>query len=83
MSRAGRIAAIASGLAVGAALVAPKVAAGRMRRRPDDPDSLLEPIVETRFDVATHDRGSIHVIEAGRGPAIVLSHGVTLSMRTW
>ena len=30
-----------------------------------------------------HDGGEIYVVEAGSGPPIVLSHGVTLSVRTW
>ena len=30
-----------------------------------------------------HDGGSIHVVSRGEGPPIVLSHGVTLSVRTW
>jgi pimeloyl-ACP methyl ester carboxylesterase len=31
----------------------------------------------------SHDGGSISVISRGTGPEIVLSHGVTLSVRTW
>ncbi len=31
----------------------------------------------------TPDRGTIHVVESGEGPPIMLSHGVTLSVRTW
>jgi len=30
-----------------------------------------------------HDGGEVYVVEAGSGPPIVLSHGVTLSVRTW
>ena len=37
--------------------------------------------VDHRLDA--HDGGSIYVVEAGEGPPIVLSHGVTLSVRTW
>ena len=37
--------------------------------------------VDHRLD--SHDRGTIYVVEAGEGPPIVLSHGVTLSVRTW
>ena len=33
--------------------------------------------------VITDDGGRIHVVEAGRGPAIVLVHGVTLSVGVW
>ena len=31
----------------------------------------------------SHDGGSINVMSRGEGPPIVLSHGVTLSVRTW
>jgi pimeloyl-ACP methyl ester carboxylesterase len=34
-------------------------------------------------EVASHDDGTLNVVEAGEGPPIVLSHGVTLSVRTW
>ncbi len=39
--------------------------------------------VEHRLD--SHDRGTIHVVEQGNefDPPVVLSHGVTLSVRTW
>ncbi len=33
--------------------------------------------------VTTDDGGRIHVVEAGRGPTIVLLHGVTLSVGVW
>src|SRR5260221_2370404 len=33
--------------------------------------------------VPGHDGGTIHVVSEGSGPPIVLSHGVTLSVRTW
>jgi pimeloyl-ACP methyl ester carboxylesterase len=34
-------------------------------------------------DVPVGDGGSIHAVEAGSGPPIVLVHGVTLSVLTW
>jgi 3-oxoadipate enol-lactonase len=33
--------------------------------------------------VTTDDGGRLHVVEAGRGPTIVLLHGVTLSVGVW
>src|SRR5215831_571065 len=58
----------------------------RVRRRPDGNAArvLDAPIyVDHRLD--THDLGSIYVVENGdvSDPPIVLSHGVTLSVRTW
>jgi len=85
--RAGMTAAVAAG-AVGGALATTRLVAGRMRRAPDgDATRVLEApqpaSVTHRLD--THDRGAINVIERGSelDPPIVLSHGVTLSVRTW
>jgi pimeloyl-ACP methyl ester carboxylesterase len=85
--QAGVAAAVATG-AAGAALAGTRVAARRMRREPDgDAVRALEaPVsgyVSHRLD--THDRGVINVVERGSelDPPIVLSHGVTLSVRTW
>ena len=51
-------------------------------RMPTPRRSLDTPIyVDHRLP--SHDGGSIYVVEAGEGPPIVLSHGVTLSVRTW
>ncbi|HZU79116.1 MAG TPA: alpha/beta hydrolase [Acidimicrobiales bacterium] len=36
-----------------------------------------------RHDVATPDGGSIHVVERGRGPALLLLHGLMLTSDTW
>ena len=73
----------AAGL-VAAGWTAQRIAAARVRRLPDAdaPRALDAPLyVDHRLD--THDRGTIYVVEAGDGPPIVLSHGVTLSVRTW
>jgi pimeloyl-ACP methyl ester carboxylesterase len=43
----------------------------------------LDAVVERTHRLASHDGGTIHVVEAGEGPPIVLLHGVTLSVRTW
>jgi pimeloyl-ACP methyl ester carboxylesterase len=79
--------AIAAGAAAGVsalAYVGERLAAARIRRAPDEdaPRALEEPIYASH-SVASHDHGTIHVIEAGEGPPIVLSHGVLLSVRTW
>src|SRR4051794_26260034 len=85
IKRAGIAAGLAGGLA-GAAYVAQRTAARRMRRAPDDGArrALDAPLYVDRV-LDTHDRGSIYVVEAGDAgdPPIVLSHGVTLSVRTW
>jgi pimeloyl-ACP methyl ester carboxylesterase len=66
------------------AYAAPRAAAGRLRRRPDpDGARVLEPVVGTSHRLVSYDGGTIHVVEAGQGAPIVLSHGVTLSVRTW
>jgi len=80
------IAAGAVGGVAGAAWGAQRVAAMRVRRRPDAnaARALDAPgYIDHRID--THDRGSIYVVENGEAdaPPIVLLHGVTLSVRTW
>ncbi len=76
----------ALGGATGVAYVAARVAAGRVRSNPDDDASrvLDTPIYPDRR-LTSHDGGSIYVVDNGNetDPAIVLSHGVTLSARTW
>lgn len=82
--RALGVAAGAAATLAGAAYAAERVAAGRLRRR-DDPDAdadLAPPFDEIR-SFPSHDGGAISVISRGSGPPIVLSHGVTLSVRTW
>jgi pimeloyl-ACP methyl ester carboxylesterase len=84
--RRATVAAGAIGGVAGAAYVAQRMAASRLRRKPDGGASrvLDEPIyVDHRLD--SHDGGSIYVVENGNrdDPAILLSHGVTLSVRTW
>jgi pimeloyl-ACP methyl ester carboxylesterase len=82
-----RAAAIAGGVVAGlgaAVYGAERVVASRVRRRPDAAAgrALEAPIyIDHTFD--TFDRGTIYVVEAGEGQPIVLSHGVTLSVRTW
>ncbi len=73
------VAGLGAGLALGAAYRAAQ------RHRDDDLDlselALADDI--TRLDVPVDDGGTIHAVEAGDGRAIVLLHGVTLSVATW
>ncbi len=82
--RALGLAAGAAATLAGAAYAAERVAAGRLRRH-DDPDAASElvPGFDEILSLPSHDGGAISVISRGRGPTVVLSHGVTLSVRTW
>jgi pimeloyl-ACP methyl ester carboxylesterase len=82
-ARAGIAVGAAAGVA-GLAFSAPRVVAKRLRRRPDNGAArvLNAPIYESAT-IPSHDGGTIHVVTAGTGAPIVLSHGVTLSVRTW
>ena len=78
------VAAAASGVAYGAQ----RVAASRVRRRPDaDAGVDLAPPADEVRVLDSHDGGTISVLcrgsASGPGPTIVLCHGVTLSVRTW
>ncbi len=80
------IAAGALGGVAGVAYGASRLLAGRLRSAPDGdaPRALDAPAyVDHRLD--THDRGTIYVVEHGNelDQPVVLSHGVTLSVRTW
>jgi non-heme chloroperoxidase len=88
VSRAKRIgiAAGALGGVAGVAFGAPRVVARRLRRAPDgDASRALDSPTYIDHRLETHDRGTIYVVEQGNelDPPIVLSHGVTLSVRTW
>jgi len=80
---AGAVLGTAAGVA-GAAWSAQRafVAAAR-RRTPTEGDDGLEFHFDEVLDIPSHDGGSIRVYSRGAGPPIVLSHGVTLSSRTW
>jgi pimeloyl-ACP methyl ester carboxylesterase len=87
MGRVLKTAGLAAGIAMtlaGAAYTSERVAATRLRRR-DDPDGTddLVPAFDEIRSLEGSDGGSISVISRGEGPPIVLSHGVTLSVRTW
>lgn len=70
----------------GIAYGAPGLVARRLRRAPDgDAPRALDAATYVDHRLETHDRGTIYVVEQGNelDPPIVLSHGVTLSVRTW
>lgn len=74
----------ALGALAGAAYGAQRLAAARARRHPDpDRDTDLTLRYDRVHVLPSHDGGTIRVVERGEGPPIVLSHGVTLSVRTW
>jgi pimeloyl-ACP methyl ester carboxylesterase len=72
-----------AGLAA-AAYGAQRVTAARVRRRPDDDAArVLETPIYIDHAIDTHDRGTIYVAENGEGIPVVMSHGVTNSLREW
>lgn len=73
----------AAGALAGVALAGNRAAAARVRRRSDDADGEVTLRPERTQRLAAHDGGEIFVVESGSGPPILLSHGVTLSVRTW
>lgn len=76
---------LAAVAATAGAVWAAEQAAVRRSRRQTDPDAAREfvPTFDDRHSFPSHDGGVIHAISRGDGPPIVLSHGVTLSVRTW
>ena len=73
----------AGGLA-GAGYAGQRLAAGRLKQKPDGgaARALDAPMyVDRRLDA--FDGGSLYLVESGEGPPIVLSHGVTNSIREW
>lgn len=61
-----------------------RLALERLRRRGDThAGEAFEPEADRAYELPSHDGGTIHVLSRGEGPALVLSHGLTLSVRTW
>jgi pimeloyl-ACP methyl ester carboxylesterase len=90
VSRSGSIAKVAgtavgvAGAVAGAAYAGQRLLARRLRAQPDGDAArvLTGPIyIDRRLDA--FDGGSIYLVENGEGPPIVLSHGVTNSIRSW
>jgi 3-oxoadipate enol-lactonase len=65
-----------------ATVAAPRLVAWRIRRGEDD-DAFVDSVASERLTLQSRDEGAISALRVGSGPPIVLSHGVTLSVRTW
>jgi pimeloyl-ACP methyl ester carboxylesterase len=79
----GAAAAVAGGLA-SAGYAGQRVVAGRLKHRADgDAARALEAPMYVDRRIDAFDGGSIYIVENGDGPPIVLSHGVTNSIRSW
>ena len=79
------IAAAGAVLAGGAGYAASRLAAHRKQlgRRPGGEPELQLPADAAEHMVEMSDKGRIRVVEAGKGPAIVLLHGAGLSADVW
>jgi len=90
VSRA-RAVATAAGVALGAVgglagatYAGQRLLARRLKHRPDgDAARVLHAPVYLDRRLVAFDGGSLYLVESGDGPPIVLSHGVTNSIRTW
>ncbi len=68
----------------GLAQVAERLIVARERKRPDpDAGRMLTPAPDLEEIVVAGDGAKLHALRRGQGPPIVLSHGVTLDLRTW
>jgi 3-oxoadipate enol-lactonase len=84
VARAAGTAVGVAGALAGAAYAGQRLLARRLRAQPDGDAAraLIAPIyIDRRLDA--FDGGSIYLVENGDGPPIVLSHGVTNSIRSW
>ena len=69
---------------VGVGIAAERTVVRRLRRQEDpDVDTPIVAEYDRSYRLPSHDGGEVFVVEKGEGPVIVLSHGVTLSVRTW
>jgi pimeloyl-ACP methyl ester carboxylesterase len=87
MASRGRGIGVALGAAAtvaGAAFAAERIAARRLRGRDASGPvaDLVAPFDELQ-SLPSHDGGGINVVRRGTGRPVLLSHGVTLSVRTW
>lgn len=86
LARGAGIATAAAAGVAGAAYGAQRLAVARLRARPDDTPDVLDPIPLVAHEIPSHDGGTISYVDSGPGTervTFVLSHGVTLSVRTW
>jgi len=82
-----KLAGIAAGVAgavAGAGYASQRVLASRLRDQPDgDAARALDAPMYVDRVIDAFDGGSIYLVESGEGPPILLSHGVTNSIRSW
>src|SRR6476659_4153605 len=75
---------VAAAAAVAGAIVGLRAAEARaLARWEDNPDPTLgEPatLVGEETTITTRDGGSLHVVSTGRGPVVVLAHGITANV---
>jgi pimeloyl-ACP methyl ester carboxylesterase len=78
---------VAGGVVAGAAAaayVAQRAVVRSVRRRPDpDAGKLGQLTFDEARRLPSHDGGSIYTVTRGEGPAILFSHGVTITSRVW
>jgi pimeloyl-ACP methyl ester carboxylesterase len=78
------LAVAAVGAVAGLVVAAERNAVKRLRAREvADADASVVIEFERSWRLPAHDGGELFVVEAGSGPPILLSHGVTLSVRVW
>jgi len=87
VSSAAKLAGAAVGVAgavAGVAYGGQRLLASRLRAQPDgDAARALEAPIYIDRRIAAFDGGSIYLVENGEGTPVVLSHGVTNSIRSW
>ena len=81
--RAVGAAAVGAGLLALGATVAVRRSGGSLRRSASGEHDRLADLSPTHHQLATTDGGTLHVVELGEGPPLVLLHGVTLQWWVW
>ncbi len=81
--RAAGAAALGTGLLALGAAVAVRRAGRPLRRAASGRHDHLDDLSPVHHQVPTTDGGSLHVVELGAGPPVVLLHGVTLQWWVW
>jgi len=84
---AGRMAAAVvgmAGVAAAAAYAAQRKILSDLRHRPDSDSGSLGPLeVDEIMQFPAHDGGVLTVFSRGKGPTVLLSHGVSIDSRVW
>ena len=81
--RAAGAAALGTGLLALGAAVAVRRTGGPLRRDASGHHDRLDDLATVHHQLPTPDGGSLHVVELGEGPPVVLLHGVTLQWWVW